>query len=177
MRHLIGLGHRRIAFLGSRTGRERQPAHLRLRGWREELAAAGIEPDEALVVVTDGYGREDGASAMAALLDRGERPDAVFAYNDLIAIGAMRTLSERGLRIPEDVAVVGFDDIEESLYGATTLTTVAPDKEAIARLAVDSLVERLSGDQVSEPRRPRPGYRLVVRESTVPRPAAGPAAP
>lgn len=114
---------------------------------------------------------------MAALLDRGERPDAVFAYNDLIAIGAMRTLSERGLRIPEDVAVVGFDDIEESLYGATTLTTVAPDKEAIARLAVDSLVERLSGDQVSEPRRPRPGYRLVVRESTVPRPAAGPAAP
>ncbi|WP_328952209.1 LacI family transcriptional regulator (plasmid) [Streptomyces sp. NBC_00184] len=176
VRHLIDHGHRRIAFLGSRTGRERQPAHLRLRGWREELAAAGIGADESLVVVTDGYGREDGASGMAALLDRGERPDAVFAYNDLIAIGAMRTLSERGLRIPEDVAVVGFDNIEESLYGATTLTTVAPDKEAIARLAVDSLVERLSGDPVTEPRRPRPGYRLVVRESTVPRTAAEPAA-
>lgn len=172
VRHLIDLGHRRIAFLGSRTGRERQPAHLRLRGWREELAAAGIEADESLVVVTDGYGREDGAVAMAALLDRGERPDAVFAYNDLIAIGAMRTLSERGLRIPDDVAVVGFDNIEESLYGATTLTTIAPDKEAIARLAVDSLVERLSGSPVPEPRRPRPGYRLIVRESTVMRPPA-----
>ncbi len=159
VRHLVDRGHRRIAFLGSRTGRERQPAHLRLRGWREELAAAGITPDEALVVVTDGYGREDGAAAMASLLDRGERPDAVFAYNDLIAVGAMRTLTERGLSIPADVAVVGFDDIEEGRYGTTTLTTISPDKEAIARLAVDSLVERLSGSPVPEPRRARPGYR------------------
>ncbi len=110
---------------------------------------------------------------MAALLDRGERPDAVFAYNDLIAIGAMRALTERGLRIPEDVAVVGFDDIEESRYTTTTLTTIAPDKEAIARLAVDSLVERLSGEAAAEPRRPRPGYRLVVRESTEARPEPG----
>ncbi|MEV4682247.1 LacI family DNA-binding transcriptional regulator [Streptomyces kurssanovii] len=166
VRHLIGLGHRRIAFLGSRTGRERQPAHLRLRGWREEHAAAGLEADDALVVVTDGYGREDGASAMAALLDRGGRPDAVFAYNDLIAVGAMRTLTERGLSVPGDVAVVGFDDIEEGRYGSTTLTTISPDKEAIARLAVDSLVERLAGGTAPEPRRQRPGYRLVVREST-----------
>lgn len=117
-------------------------------------------------MVTDGYGREDGAAGMALLLDQGPRPDAVFAYNDLIAIGAMRTITERGLRIPEDIAVVGFDDIEESRYTTTTLTTVAPDKEAIARLAVDSLVEQLSGAPVAEPRRPRPGYRLVVREST-----------
>ncbi|MEU1281874.1 LacI family DNA-binding transcriptional regulator [Streptomyces sp. NPDC005805] len=168
VRHLIGLGHRRIAFIGSRTGRERQPAHLRLRGWREEHAAAGLTADEKLVVVTDGYGRQDGAAAMAALLDSGERPDAVFAYNDLIAIGAMRTLTERGLSVPGDVAVVGFDDIEESRYGATTLTTVSPDKEAIARLAVDSLVERLTGDETRAPRRERPGYRLIVRESTVP---------
>ncbi|MEU9358552.1 LacI family DNA-binding transcriptional regulator [Streptomyces sp. NPDC048301] len=176
VRHLIGQGKRRIAFLGSRTGRERQPAHLRLRGWREELAAAGIAPDESLVVVTDGYGREDGAAGMAHLLERDEddRPDAVFAYNDLIAIGAMRTITERGLRIPDDVAVVGFDDIEESRYTTTTLTTIAPDKEAIARLAVDSLVEQLKGAPVAEPRRPRPGYRLVVRESTTHGPATGP---
>ncbi|MFE3123533.1 LacI family DNA-binding transcriptional regulator, partial [Streptomyces hydrogenans] len=115
---------------------------------------------------TDGYGRGDGAAAMTALLDRGIVPDAVFAYNDLIALGALRTLTERGLRVPEDIAVVGFDDIEESRYGAITLTTVAPDKPAIARQAVDRLVERLAGGPVSEPRRIRPGYRLVVREST-----------
>ncbi|GGX62419.1 LacI family DNA-binding transcriptional regulator [Streptomyces fructofermentans] len=166
VRHLLDLGRRRITFLGSRTGQERQPAHLRLRGWREELAAAGITPDESLVVTTEGYGRADGAAAVTALLERGERPDAVFAYNDLIALGAMRTLTERGLRIPEDVAVVGFDDIEESRYGATTLTTVSPDKQAIARLAVDRLVDRLSGKPVAGPQRIRPGYRLVVRESS-----------
>ncbi|MFJ6581175.1 LacI family DNA-binding transcriptional regulator [Streptomyces sp. NPDC091368] len=166
VRHLLDLGRRRIAFLGSRTGRERQPAHLRLRGWREELTAAGVTPDESLVVATDGYGRGDGAAAMTALLDRGIVPDAVFAYNDLIALGALRTLTERGLRVPEDIAVVGFDDIEESRYGAITLTTVAPDKPAIARHAVDRLVERLAGGPVAEPRRIRPGYRLVVREST-----------
>ncbi|MFF2777478.1 LacI family DNA-binding transcriptional regulator [Streptomyces sp. NPDC058052] len=166
VRHLLDLGRRRVAFLGSRTGRERQPAHLRLRGWREELTAAGVEPDERLVVATDGYGRGDGADAMATLLDRGVRPDAVFAYNDLIALGALRTLAERGLRVPEDIAVVGFDDIEESRYGTISLTTVAPDKRAIARQAVDRLVERLAGAPVTEPRRIRPGYELVVREST-----------
>ncbi|CAM5407430.1 LacI family DNA-binding transcriptional regulator [Streptomyces californicus] len=92
----------------------------------------------------------------------------------MIATGAMRTITERGLTIPGDIAVVGFDDIEESRYGATTLTTIAPDKSAIARLAVDSLVERLAGTPVAEPRRPRPGHRLVVRESTAPRAPATP---
>ncbi|MGW1885861.1 LacI family DNA-binding transcriptional regulator [Streptomyces sp. NPDC001970] len=166
VRHLLDLGRRRIAFLGSRTSRERRPAHLRLRGWREELAAVGLEPEDSLVVATDGYGRADGAAAMAELLERGERPDAVFAYNDLIALGAMRTLTERGLEVPGDVAVVGFDDIEESRYGAITLTTISPDKPAIARLAVDRLVERLTGGSVSEPQKIRPGHRLIVREST-----------
>ncbi|WP_405009623.1 LacI family DNA-binding transcriptional regulator [Kitasatospora sp. NBC_01539] len=166
VRHLLSLGHRRIAFLGSRTGHERQPAHMRMRGWHDELQAAGIVPDESLVVVTEGYGRADGAAAMASLLDRGERPDAVFAYNDLIAIGAMRTLTERGLRIPEDVAVAGFDDIEDGRFAAVPLTTISPDKQAIARLAVDRLVARLTGLSPAEPRRERPGYRLVVRGST-----------
>ncbi|WP_079165378.1 LacI family DNA-binding transcriptional regulator [Streptomyces sampsonii] len=170
--HLVALGRRRIAFLGSRTGRERQPAHLRLRGWRQELEAHGLPADDSLVVVTDGYGRADGAHAMAALLDRGAAPDAVFAYNDLIAIGAMRTLAERGLSVPGDVAVVGFDDIEEARYGTVSLTTVSPDKEAIARLAVDSLVAQLKdGAPPSAPRRPPPGHHLAVRESA---PAARP---
>ncbi|GAA5021390.1 LacI family DNA-binding transcriptional regulator [Kitasatospora paranensis] len=166
VRHLIDLGRRRIAFLGARRESAREPAHLRLRGWREELTAAGLPADDALVVATDGYGREDGARAMAALLDGADRPDAVFAYNDTVAIGAMRTLADRGLRIPEDIAVVGFDDIEEGRFAGVPLTTISPDKEAIARLAVDCLVERLSGGASTEPRRARPGHRLVVREST-----------
>ncbi|MFE0464205.1 LacI family DNA-binding transcriptional regulator, partial [Kitasatospora sp. NPDC058965] len=168
VRHLIGLGRRRIAFLGARKESLRQPAHLRLRGWREELLSAGAAAHDELVVATDGYDRRDGASAMARLLDLPEPPDAVFAYNDLVALGALRLLAERGLRVPEDVAVVGFDDIEDARYGGVSLTTVAPDKAAIARLAVDCLITRIeagSGTAVF-PRRILPGHTLVVREST-----------
>ncbi|MHA4816025.1 LacI family DNA-binding transcriptional regulator [Streptomyces aculeolatus] len=168
--HLLDLGRRRIAFLGARENRAHQPAHLRLLGWRAELADRGVPVDEALVAYNEGWERADGAAAMAGLLDSGQRPDAVFAYNDLIAVGAMRVLSERGLRVPEDVAVVGFDDITESRYGAVTLTTIAPDKRAIARLAVESVVKRLDaahGDgSVPESQEMYPAFALVEREST-----------
>lgn len=130
----------------------------------------GRPSGEELVAVTDGYTRDDGAQAMARLLASSTRLDAVFCYNDLIAVGAMRTLAERGLRVPDDVAVIGFDDIEESSYGATTLTTIAPHKRAIARAATDSLLERLAGGREIEPRRVRPGFALVTRESTLGRP-------
>ncbi|MEU6852688.1 LacI family DNA-binding transcriptional regulator [Actinacidiphila alni] len=169
VRHLTGLGHRRIAFLGARRESARQPAHLRLRGWREELAAAGLPGDDSLVAATDGYGRWDGAAAMNALLDRGTRPDAVFAYNDLMALGAMRALVERGLRVPQDVSVVGFDDVEEGRFSTIALTTVSPDKQAIARLAVERVVARLTGTPQISAERITPGYTLVTRESTAPR--------
>jgi DNA-binding LacI/PurR family transcriptional regulator/galactose mutarotase-like enzyme len=170
VRHLLDLGRRRIAFLGARHESRRQPAHLRLRGWYQEITAAGWAAQESLVVATRGFDRRDGATAMTELLDRARPPDAVFAYNDVVALGAMRVLSERGLRVPEDIAVVGFDDIEEGRYAPVSLTTVAPDKSAIARLAVDCLVERIAtGGSETPPaaRRILPGYRLVVRESTV----------
>lgn len=162
--HLAALGRREIAFLGARRGRS-QPAHLRLQGWREELRARELPADEELVGTTDGWGHADGARAMAALLDSGRRPDAVFAYNDLIAIGAMRVLSERGLRVPADVAVVGFDDVIEGRYGAVTLTSVSPDKGAIARLAVKSVLARLNGEEHTAARL-QAGYSLIVRESS-----------
>jgi DNA-binding LacI/PurR family transcriptional regulator len=176
VRHLLDLGRRRIAFIGARNEDARQPAHLRLRGWREEIIAAGRKPRDRLVVATEGYDRRDGAQAMAALLERETVPDAVFAYNDLMALGAMRVLAERGIKVPEEIALVGFDDIDESRYAAVSLTTVAPDKAAIARLAVDCLVERIaSGGSLHSPapRRILPGYALMVRESTVGRAAAG----
>ncbi len=166
VRHLTGLGRRRVAFIGARREMARRPAHLRLRGWREELVSAGLPYDESLVAATDGYGRWDGAAAMNALLDRGERPDAVFAYNDLMALGAMRALVERGLRVPQDVSVVGFDDVEEGRFSTIALTTVSPDKQAIARLAVERVVARLTGAQDVNPERIQPGYTLIAREST-----------
>jgi DNA-binding LacI/PurR family transcriptional regulator len=108
---------------------------------------------------------------MRRLLDAGRRPDAIFAYNDPMAIGAMRVIHERGLRVPEDIAVVGFDDVVEGRFGAVTLTSVSPDKEAIGRLAVESVLARLGGEPV-EPRRVRAEHRVVARESTLGRGAA-----
>ena len=169
VRHLLDLGRRRIAFLGARGDRSSQPAHLRLVGWQAELAASGVPADEALAVPVEGWDRANGASAMAALLDSGARPDAVFAYNDLVAIGAMRVMSERGLRVPEDIAVVGFDDLTEGRYGAVTLSTIAPDKRAIARLAVESVVHRIDGAAREGARQLQPDFALLVRESSGPR--------
>ncbi|MFD5120113.1 LacI family DNA-binding transcriptional regulator [Streptomyces sp. NPDC058385] len=165
VRHLIDLGRREVAFIGARRGHS-QPAHLRLQGWREELLSAGLSVDDGLIATTEGWGHADGAAAMTRILETGRRPDAVFAYNDPIAIGAMRVLSERGMRVPEDVAVVGFDDVVEGHFGTVTLTSVSPDKEAIARMAVESVLARLSG-QAPEPRRVWADYRLIARESTL----------
>ncbi|MGW7241626.1 LacI family DNA-binding transcriptional regulator [Streptomyces sp. NPDC054804] len=167
VRHLLGRGRTRIAYLGARTDSVNQPAHLRLDGWRAELAAAGVPAPDSLVVPVGGWDRDDGARAMAELLDSGVRPDAVFAFNDLIAIGAMRVLHERGLRVPWDVAVVGFDDIAEGRFGAVTLTTVSPDKQAIAKMAVASLLRSLSGREEPGGRELTAKFELVERESTL----------
>ncbi|MDI3420069.1 LacI family DNA-binding transcriptional regulator [Streptomyces luteolus] len=167
VRHLIGRGRTRIAYLGARTDSANRPAHLRLRGWREALTAAGLPAPDELVGPTGGWDREDGAEAMARMLDAGVRPDAVFAYNDLVAIGAMRVLHERGLRVPWDVAVVGFDDVKEGRFGAVTLTTIAPDKEAIARLAMQSLLRSLDRSEDTVGRELTAEFRLVERESTL----------
>ncbi|MEU2619448.1 LacI family DNA-binding transcriptional regulator [Streptomyces sp. NPDC007157] len=167
VRHLLGRGRTRIAYLGVRTDSVNEPAHLRLDGWRAELTAAGVPAPDSLVVPVGGWDRDDGARAMAELLDSGVRPDAVFAFNDLIAIGAMRVLHERGLRVPWDVAVVGFDDIAEGRFGAVTLTTVSPDKQAIAKMAVASLLRSLSGREEPGGRELTAKFELVERESTL----------
>lgn len=167
VRHLISRGRASIAYLGARTDSANRPAHLRLKGWREELTEAGIAAPDSLVGPVGGWNRWDGAKAMARMLDAGVRPDAVFAYNDLVAIGAMRVLHERGLRVPWDVAVVGFDDITEGQFGAVTLTTISPDKQAIARLAVESLLRSLAGGAEPGGRALTARFRLVERESTL----------
>ena len=102
----------------------------------------------------------------ATLLALPEPPDVVFALNDLLALGVLRGLADAGLRVPEDVAVVGFDDIEQSRYAVPSLTTVAPDKEAVARSAVEHLARRLDVGDAWEPEEVTIGARLVVRESS-----------
>jgi DNA-binding LacI/PurR family transcriptional regulator len=102
---------------------------------------------------------------MRRLLDLRHPPDAVFCFNDLLALGAMRAAHERGVRVPDDLAVVGFDDIEDGRYSTPTLTTISPDKAQIARVAVEYLLRRMGGD--TRPARTHlVDYTLVVREST-----------
>ncbi|GAA1853005.1 LacI family DNA-binding transcriptional regulator [Asanoa iriomotensis] len=167
VQHLVSLDRYRIAFIGAQAGDHRQSAHLRLRGYREALAGAGLPWDPALAAPTTAFGRADGLLAMRDLLARTQPPDAVFAYNDLVAIGAIRAVVEAGLRIPDDVAVIGIDDIEDGRFSNPTLTTIAPDKEHIGRLAVRRLVARIEGTPVGPPYDVQPPFRLVTRESTL----------
>ncbi|RKN44231.1 LacI family DNA-binding transcriptional regulator [Micromonospora endolithica] len=164
--HLIGLGRRRIAAIGSQRTPEGASARLRLAGYAAALADAGLDFDETLVAPAPAWHRAEGAVAMRSLLSLPVRPDAVFCFNDTLALGALRALHEAGLRVPEDVAVAGFDDIEDGRFSVPTLSTVAPDKERIARLAVELLADRIDGDRTASPRELPAPYRLELREST-----------
>ncbi|MER7459519.1 LacI family DNA-binding transcriptional regulator [Micromonospora sp. NPDC126480] len=165
--HLIGLGRRRVAAIGSQRTPEGASARLRLAGYAAALADAGIAYDEALVAPAPAWHRAVGAAAMRSLLDSGVRPDAVFCFNDTLALGALRALHEAGLRVPEDVALAGFDDIEDGRFSIPTLSTISPDKERIARLAVELLASRLR-DRSAPPRELPAPWALTPRESTTP---------
>lgn len=164
--HLLALGRRRIAAIGMRQDVTGATAQLRFQGYREALAAAGFEVDSALVMPCDSYHSPDGAAAMCHLLDLSEPPDAVFCFNDLLAIGALRALYERGIRVPEDIAVIGFDDIESAQFARPLLTTIDPNRHQIAQLAVARIAERAEGTLIGPPLRELAEFRLVVREST-----------
>jgi DNA-binding LacI/PurR family transcriptional regulator len=165
--HLLELGRRRIGAIGDQrhvpSGRT---AHLRLAGYRQALDEAGLPFDERLVLPADDYHRSDGAQMMARLQALDDPPDAVLCFADLIALGALRTALAGGLRVPSDLALVGFDDIEDGRFSTPTLTTIRPDKQEIARLAVSLLLSRISGEPGTPPREVQAGYELVVREST-----------
>lgn len=163
--HLIGIGRSRIAAIGDQPYETGETAQYRTQGYGEALNAAGRQVDPELVIPTPRFHRADGAEAMTRLLDRPDPPDAVFCYNDLLALGALRTLHSRGLKVPQDVAVAGFDDTEDGRFSTPTLTTIAPDKRRIAHLAVDRLFARLGGD-TGPPVTTITEFSLQIREST-----------
>ncbi|GAA0565824.1 LacI family DNA-binding transcriptional regulator [Paractinoplanes ferrugineus] len=165
--HLIALGRRRIAAIGDQPYPTGEAAQLRTRGFRAAHTAAGQPVDESLIIGTTRFNRIDGATAMAALLDRPNPPDAVFCYSDLVASGAIHTILGRGLRVPEDVAVIGYDDIEDGRYSQPTISTISPDKKAIAQLAVDRLVLRIAATEPIDGVELRTPHRLIARQSTL----------
>jgi DNA-binding LacI/PurR family transcriptional regulator len=163
--HLVAGGRTRIAAIGVPPMLANETARQRQLGYRRALAAAGIAQRAELELSVTSLHRAEGYSAMTALLDSGVRPDAAFCFSDELALGALRAVVDAGLRVPEDIALVGFDDVEDGRFAVPRLTTVAPDKEGIARLALQSLRDRLAGDE-SPARVITAPHRLVVRESS-----------
>ncbi|NJD32285.1 MAG: LacI family transcriptional regulator [Gammaproteobacteria bacterium] len=146
VRHLLSLGRRRIAFAGGAS--DHWPEfRLRYDGYARALRNAGLEPDP--VLQADAQSSEAaGYEAACRLLDSGAGFDAVFAASDRIAFGVMGALRDRGLSVPRDVAVVGFDDIATAAHFNPPLTTVRQDTERAAELLVDNLLRRIAGERV-----------------------------
>ncbi|WP_350347503.1 LacI family DNA-binding transcriptional regulator [Agromyces sp. G08B096] len=164
--YLLASGRRRIAVIGAHEGEVIGSAGLRLRGYREALEAAGVPFDDSIIGYTTLWHRANGARSMRELLDRGAEFDAVFGLNDTLALGAMRVLQESGRRVPDDAAVVGFDDLDEAQYSIPSLTTVDPGQRWIAKTAVQTLLERIERpDSGVPPRLLLADYRVVERES------------
>jgi DNA-binding LacI/PurR family transcriptional regulator len=172
--HLVDAGCTRVVAIGDQPDSPQGSgaALLRRRGYQQALRGRGMAVEERHIAATPSWRRQDGASAMAALLDADARPDGAFCFNDTLALGALRMLAERGLRVPEDVAVIGIDDVEDGRFAVPSLSTVAPDKEQIARTAVQMLVDRMQGGVDRGPRDVSADFRLCLRESTARRPAA-----
>lgn len=145
--HLAGLGRRRIAFLGDASSHYPE-FYDRYRGCSAALQAIGAGMDPALQVDAESS-EESGHAAMRALLARGAAFDAVFAASDLIAVGALRALAEQGLCVPEDVAVVGFDDLPMARFVQPPLTTVSQGTTRAGELLVETLI-KLVADQPAE---------------------------
>lgn len=166
--HLLAQGRHHIAAIGERAGTS--ASAQRLRGYRTALETAGVPYDDALVIgVDNGDQWSSGVGAATRLLRTQVRFDALFCFNDVVAIGALSVLERSGLAVPADVAVAGFDDIDAARYASPPLTTVNPRGDEIARRAVSLLRSRMDQDdfRALPGRREATGFELVVRRSSV----------
>ena len=166
--HLVGLGHTRVGFINGPP--KILTSHERLDGYRQGLEAAGIAFDKRLVV-EGGFTETGGAAALARLLDSDSPPTAVLTANDTMAIGCMGELSARGLRVPQDISLVGFDDIPIMRWLNPPLTTVRIPMREIGIAGMQRLLALLEGGDTASARVNRHPTELIVRRSTAPPPA------
>jgi LacI family transcriptional regulator len=158
--HLLALGHRRIAFI---AGDPRHPdAAERRRGFHAALAAAGVPPDPALELPGE-YHEESGVQAVERLFSSGRPYTAIFAANDQMALGAALALYRRGLKVPDDVSLIGFDDVATALYAVPPLSTVHHPIREIGHLAATAMLQLLAGQK---PQLQVPPPRVIARESS-----------
>ncbi|WP_141870588.1 LacI family DNA-binding transcriptional regulator [Microbacterium saperdae] len=171
-RHVLSRGARRIAVVGADDDPSVATAtsRLRLEGVHDALREAGIPRDPALEINRLPWSMSGGADAVRALLDRKVAFDAIVALTDTLALGALHTLHENGIRVPEDVIVTGFDDVEFSKFTSPSLTTIAFDRRAFAVAALGLLESRMD-DRAALPQALTLSHRLLERASTAGRPA------
>ena len=156
--HLADVGCVRVAFVGRRDARPSDAADQRFAGYGQAVARRGLSEDAGLIATVDAFTPEEGRRAMSAMLDSGVRPDGVVCSNDSLAFGVLSALHAAGVRVPEDVAVIGFDDVHAARFSTPTLSSVSPDDEALVDAALAEL-ER----QISTP----PGLDMPVRHVVV----------
>ncbi len=167
VQHLLDTGRRRIGFLGGQPTRPTAVGDLRRQGYQDRLRDAGIVPRVGWQAHAERFTREEGTVLARRLLKRTPRLDAVVCASDLLAIGALRGLAELGVRVPDDVAVVGWDGTVDGSYCTPTLTTVAPDLTYLAEATLDALLRRIEGDR-------SPGRMIVVPHTLVVRASSSP---
>ncbi|MBZ0303423.1 MAG: LacI family transcriptional regulator [Anaerolineae bacterium] len=166
MTHLLGLGHRRIGFVYGVANP--QIGRNRLMLYEQALQQAGLRVDDRLIA-TCGTTVEDGYRTTQRILEAEPRPTALVVINDLLAMGALRAAADRGLRVPEDLSIASFDDINLARYTLPRLTTVAVDSTALGQTAARLLFQRLR-DPNRAPQHQTIASRLIVRASTGPVP-------
>ena len=162
VQHLVDRGHTRIGYIDGIA--DEPPSLIRRRAYRQVLAQSGIEPDPGLAAQGDfTYG--GGYRAMQSLLAAPQPPTAIFAANDLMAVGAMHAVLDGGLRVPEDVAVVGFDDIALATMVRPRLTTIGTFQDRIGSRAAELLIELINQPGPGRPIVEQMPFQLIVRDS------------
>jgi LacI family transcriptional regulator len=161
--HLLSMGYESFGYIGFTSRLKRD---VRLSGFRSALLEEGVTLDAQRIICAEGGAVEHGYAAMARLLRGKDRPRAVFAFHDLLAIGAMQYCQEHGLAVPDDVAIAGFDNLPESQVTDPPLTTVSYPVESMARLAVQCLLEERGGAAPHASHRILLEPHLVVRRSS-----------
>lgn len=163
--YLIALGHQQIAVVGHQHGFGGETGALRTKGYRTAMRAAGLRVRRDWVIAPAGYGRVDGAVAAHQLLGAKHRPDAIFCFNDELAFGVLYALHAEGVSVPDDIAVIGWDDLSDAQFSVPGLTSVRVDRRAVARAALDQLLPQIAGHESSHDQIVIP-HSIAVRAST-----------
>lgn len=163
--HLLAGGRRRIAFLGHQTSKLTGVAGLRYRGYREQARAAGLQLSDDWAIGVSRFTREEGKTRAGELLAHLRSADSLICASDLLAIGAMRAFQEAQVRVPDDIAVVGWDNTVDGAYHTPSLTSVAPALPRLAEVALDALISRINGNLATGETYVVP-HQLVPRESS-----------